>query len=457
MVQEAEESVDEQTATENQKLQKFGLIIAGLFLLTLILLPLLYEDDNEGGEDKPKKTKTSSSGEVVSVSGFEKSVEDLVDTSGQPKTKTVTVNGQTHEIPLDDAYATKMQELLDKLEYEKRKYDALANAKKEHSTESKKLTVEEKMALNEKIRAYESRVSKKQSLRYPTSEYPEKENKESHDEPDYRQSLSQLTSTDWKGSPDTQLQQLRKQYSVLERLKQDIDKNQQASFSRGTGQLKTSYKPEKIVGYTRSRAEKENLNVEGMVKLPLGTIANAVLSQDVISDYTGPYKGTLTHDVYDANYEYILFPKGTEVIGNTVRVANVNEAIQNRMGMTTTYFVLPNGDKVELKRAAALDKDGIAAIKDEVDYHLMAQFLGVAAYAIVSSGTDSERSSTDSGSVNVRGDVESGFRRQVSPLVQKYLNIVPTIKLNSGKPFKIFFEEEVYVKPWRSIYDDYIQ
>ncbi|MGP4944088.1 TrbI/VirB10 family protein [Pseudoalteromonas nigrifaciens] len=209
----------------------------------------------------------------------------------------------------------------------------------------------------------------------------------------------------------------------------------------------------KVVGANLEKAE--NLNLNG-VKLPTGTAIKAVLSQTVMSDYANkPFKAQITQDVYDADYETILFPKGTIVDGRSVQVANVNEPIQARMGLTINWFVLPNGNRIDFSQSAtALDSMGIGAIKDDVNYHAMAQFLGVLAYAVVSSETSSNTSSGFTGETNIKGDIGQGIREQFSPLASRYLSLTPTVTLNTGTPITIYIENEMHVEPWGTIYDD---
>jgi type IV secretory pathway VirB10-like protein len=70
------------------------------------------------------------------------------------------------------------------------------------------------------------------------------------------------------------------------------------------------------------------------VLVPTGTIIDGVLDRDMISDYTGSWEGHLIQDVYSIDNQFILFPKGTKIMGQSLHIGNVNEPIQNRMGMT---------------------------------------------------------------------------------------------------------------------------
>ena len=201
------------------------------------------------------------------------------------------------------------------------------------------------------------------------------------------------------------------------------------------------------VGRPRSEAEP----VAGQKLIPTGTVIGAVLDQELMSDYIGPFRALVTHDVYDVSGSFIIMPKGSRVIGRSLRITNVNEPIQARMGLVVRWLILPNGKRISFeKRVAALDQAGVSAIKDKVDYHFFAQFLGVAAYAVLASST-SYQGSGIAKDTDFEGQLGQSLREQYAPLAAKYLNLVPTITLEAGTPLKIFIEDDIYAFPWDTV------
>ena len=193
----------------------------------------------------------------------------------------------------------------------------------------------------------------------------------------------------------------------------------------------------------------------GQKLIATGTILSAVLDQDLMSDYTGPVRMRLSQDVYDITDRYIIIPKGCTITGTSLHITNVNEPIQARMGIVVKWLVLPNGSRISFENGFALDQVGIAAIKDKVNRHLIAQFLGVAAYAVLSSET-SRRGSGDAEDTTFAGDIGRSMRQQFAPLAAKYLSLVPTVTLRSGTPLKIFLEDDIYAYPWRKIDEKFL-
>lgn len=251
------------------------------------------------------------------------------------------------------------------------------------------------------------------------------------------------------------------------KIEETQNKLKQLEYYKDTGQInklekittdiqesKKTFKtpPVDIVGYT-----KENIydaDTEGKYKIPVGTVIPALTTMKTISDYQGTFKALIDHDIYDSSDRFILLPKGTEFLIKSVKVSNVNEIIENRMGYTVTWAILPNGKKIDFSKSSGLDREGIGAIKDKVNYHFLSQFFGVAAYALIS-----EQSSRGSTSYNDQstfaGDLGEGLRSQTKPLAQKYMNVVPTRTISTGIPIRIIIEDEIFIDMWRDLYEQY--
>ena len=247
------------------------------------------------------------------------------------------------------------------------------------------------------------------------------------------------------------------------RVEQEIQRLQQM---QGAGQGAPAAQPMPAPGASLIQASQEDPDTAitigqpageakpkpGQKLIPTGTVISAVLDQKLMSDYTGPFRALVSKDVYDVTGNHIIVPKGCRVIGRSVRISNVNEPIQARMGLTVRWFVLPDGKRISLeKKVAALDKEGVPAIKDKVNYHFFAQFMGVAAYAVLSSSTSYDGSGADQ-EKSFEGNLSQSAREQFAPLAAKYLNLVPTITLNIGTPLNIFLEDDVYANPWDSVH-----
>lgn len=220
------------------------------------------------------------------------------------------------------------------------------------------------------------------------------------------------------------------------------------------GSSSNSSVPSGVVGYAADNEYKAS--TEGKIKLPVGAEINAITTYTAISDYAGgSMKAMVTNDVYDATNSYILAPKGSELLIKAVKASGVNEVIQNRLAFTVQWLVLPNGDRIDFRKASVLDRMGTPAVEgDEVDRHLLAQIMGVTAYALV--GTKTSYEGTGDGNESLAGNFGEGARNQAGGIAQKYLQVVPTVTLHAGAPIRIITEDEMFIKPWKVLYENYV-
>lgn len=261
-------------------------------------------------------------------------------------------------------------------------------------------------------------------------------------------------------SSDEQRQMIAKRLQEMAILKQQIKSGNYNAVDVGSktqslAQLERGFTPPppSIVGFTQEN--QYNASTEGLLKLPIGTIIPAITMTKANSDNTGTFKALVSQDIFDTTNEYVLIPKGAEVILKSVKVSGANEILNYRIGVTVPWIVLPNGNKVDLSKSTGLDREGLAGMSDQVDRHLLAQFMGVAAYALVANETSYEGSGANT-DASYAGEFSKGVRDQLSPLAQKYLALTPTITIRSGQSMNVIVEEEIYLKPWRHIYEDYL-
>jgi type IV secretion system protein TrbI len=259
-------------------------------------------------------------------------------------------------------------------------------------------------------------------------------------------------------------QNIQAEIARVERIRQELESGRLSPeraassliASTGNAPAGSNTEPDRrgqTIGQTAANAK---VRKPGEVLVPLGTVGRAALDQDVISDFPGPWRGMIIDDIYDVSNRYIVIPKGSRLVGEAVRSTNVNEPINNRMGLLINWIVLPDGSKISLDRSAALDVAGVAAIKDKVNRHLVAQVLGVGAFALLSSET-SRGSSAALQQTSFSGDVGESLREQFAPLAEKYLSLVPTITLRSGTPLRIFIVDEIFAQPWSTVNEDLVR
>ncbi len=231
--------------------------------------------------------------------------------------------------------------------------------------------------------------------------------------------------------------------------------------------LQSAQASQAVVGQSGSarRSGGDKAAREGEYLLPVGSVLSGVLDMELNSDWEGRWRALLVRDVYDAKQQVILLPKGTRILGTTVRAkATVNEAINERMAMAANWLVLPNGARIDLSRSGTLDAAGVGAIEGDVNRHFLAQLGGVVAYGVIgglgavsavnkmgpTAGSDAAGLSLGR---SAGGEVAAGLVGIGQRVASRYLNLVPTITVKPGTPMTIFLDDEIFLNAWAPIDD----
>jgi type IV secretory pathway VirB10-like protein len=213
-----------------------------------------------------------------------------------------------------------------------------------------------------------------------------------------------------------------------------------------------------VVGQSASaRRERGEGPRPGELLVPVGTVMAAVLDMQISSDWEGRWRALLTRDIYDIDREYVLLPKGTRIMGSTVRARPVNEAINERMALTARWAVLPNGARIDLSRSGVLDTSGVGAIAGDVDRHFLAQLGGTVAYGVIGGlGAVTAAKSVARGDnvaqvalgATAGAEIAGGLVDIGQRVAARYLNLVPTINVMPGTSMVVFLDDELYLTPW---------
>jgi Bacterial conjugation TrbI-like protein len=235
-----------------------------------------------------------------------------------------------------------------------------------------------------------------------------------------------------------------------------------ASFAR---ELQGAQASSAIVGQSASarRAGGERQARDGEYLLPVGSVLSGVLDMEINSDWEGRWRALLIRDVYDTTQQVILLPKGTRILGTTVRAKPVNEAINERMALAANWLVLPNGARIDLSRSGTLDASGVGAIEGDVNRHFLAQIGGVVAYGVIG-GVGAAKAAASVGNAggelaalslgrSAGAEIASGLVGIGQRVAARYLNLVPTITIKPGTPMTIFLDDEMYLNAWAPVDD----
>ena len=172
-----------------------------------------------------------------------------------------------------------------------------------------------------------------------------------------------------------------------------------------------------------------------------GAVIPATLATAVDSDLPGSALAYVRQDVYDSlTGQHLLIPRGSRLFGTYQHDVAYG---QSRLLINWTRLTLPNGRSYELDRMPSSDASGAAGLSDTIDRHLPRTFGAALLLSIISAGA---QLSQPEASADARGpstaEVAAGALGQQlnqlgTSLVQRELQIKPTLRIRPGTPFVV--------------------
>ncbi len=177
-----------------------------------------------------------------------------------------------------------------------------------------------------------------------------------------------------------------------------------------------------------------------------GTLIPATLVTGINSDLPGQIIGQVTENVHDTvSGRYLLIPQGSKLIGTYDARQSYGD---KRAFVTWSRLIFPNGNSVNLANMASVDAGGYAGLRDDVDNHtgsimkagILSSVLGVGTELATNNEDRIVRALQDSGqsTVNIAGQ----------RMVDRSLNVQPTITIRPGWRFSVMVSEDLILKPY---------
>ena len=171
------------------------------------------------------------------------------------------------------------------------------------------------------------------------------------------------------------------------------------------------------------------------------------------SDLPGNMIAQVTQNVFDsATGRNLLIPQGTKIYG--VYDSRVIYG-QSRVLIAWNRLIFPDGSSMDINAMPGTDMGGMAGFKDEVDNHytrifgsalMMSLVTGSMAYALDSTndGTSSENGTSMTDEMTAALAAQLG--QTTTTLLQKNLNIKPTLEIRPGYQFNIVVTKDLVFK-----------
>ena len=183
-------------------------------------------------------------------------------------------------------------------------------------------------------------------------------------------------------------------------------------------------------------------------QLMAGTIIAASLVSGLNSDLPGFVIAQVTENVFDSIAgRHLLIPQGSRLIG---KYDNVIAFGQERALVVWQRIIMPDGTSVVIDNLPATDTSGYAGLADQVDFHAWKLLKGVALATVLGVGSELAFGSSDNDLVKaLQQSTQSTTNRAGQRLVERYLNVQPSITVRSGWPLRVIVHKDIVLRPYR--------
>lgn len=180
-----------------------------------------------------------------------------------------------------------------------------------------------------------------------------------------------------------------------------------------------------------------------------GSVISASLITGLNSDLPGTVIAQVTEDVYDTvTGRILLIPQGSRLIGTYSSVVAFG---QDRAFVVWQRIIMPNGASIRIDNLPATDAAGYTGLKDGVDYHTWTLLKGVALSTLLGVGTQATFGTSQSNLVQaISQSTQESTNQAGQRIVEKDLNIQPTITIRPGWPLRVIVGKDILLRPYQS-------
>jgi len=178
-----------------------------------------------------------------------------------------------------------------------------------------------------------------------------------------------------------------------------------------------------------------------------GTVIPAALITGIRSDLPGQITAQVTEAVYDSpTGKYLLIPQGAKLIGQYDSSVAFG---QSRILLVWTRIIMPDGTSIVLERQPGADTEGYAGLEDDVDNHWGMLFKAAVLSALLSVGSEAGTSQDENNLVQaIRSGASNSISQTGQQIVQRQLNIQPTLTIRPGFPVRVIVTRDLVLTPY---------
>jgi type IV secretion system protein VirB10 len=183
-------------------------------------------------------------------------------------------------------------------------------------------------------------------------------------------------------------------------------------------------------------------------QLMAGTVIAASLITGLNSDLPGFVIAQVTENVFDTvSGRHLLIPQGSRLVG---KYDNIVAFGQERALVVWQRIILPDGTSIVIDNLPATDTGGYAGLADQVDFHTWKLLKGVALATVLGVGSELAFGSSDTDLVRaLQQSTQATTNRAGQRLIERQLNVQPTIKVRPGWPLRVIVHKDIVLRPYR--------
>ena len=175
-----------------------------------------------------------------------------------------------------------------------------------------------------------------------------------------------------------------------------------------------------------------------------GTLIPASLITGINSDLPGTIIAQVTQPVYDTvSGRHLLIPQGSRLLGRYQSEVSFG---QDRALVVWDRLIFPDGSSIQISAPGA-DVQGFAGLSDRTDHHWDRVFVAAGLATIMSIGAELGSNDDDEIARAIRDGTGQSFNQAGQRVVDRNLNVQPTIRIRPGWPVRVIVMRDLILRP----------
>ena len=177
-----------------------------------------------------------------------------------------------------------------------------------------------------------------------------------------------------------------------------------------------------------------------------GSVIAAALITGIRSDLPGQITAQVTQNVYDSpTGRTLLIPQGARLIGEYDSQVSFG---QSRVLLAWTRLILPDGRSISLERQPGADAAGYGGLEDGVNQQWGKLFKAAILSTMLSVGSEAGTSQSENNLAQaLRSGASNSFSQTGQQIVERELNIQPTLTIRPGYPVRVIVTRDLILEP----------